>query len=72
MKFSKKRAIRVIKRLSSEPTKKAPAIVPRVIVKVDSNKTTAGLVGNWILERQRNRRAEAVFSNNTVLAWKNT
>jgi hypothetical protein len=69
MKFSKQRAIRVIKRLSIEPTKKSLAVVPRVSVKVDSNETTAGLVGNWILERQKNRRAEAVLSNKKVLGW---
>lgn len=71
MKFSKQRPIRVIKRLNIEPTTKAP-IVPRVVVEGDSNKTTAGLVGNWILERQKNRLAEAVFSNSKILGWKSS
>lgn len=72
MKFSKERAIRVIKRLSIEPTTKAPASVPRVIVNRDINEATESQVGNWIRERRRNRLAEAVFSNRKILGWKSS
>ena len=72
MKFSKERAIRVIKRLSIEPTKAAPAIDPRVIVKADINEANESLVGHWIRERRKNRLAEAVFSNRKILGWKSS
>ena len=72
MKFSKERAIRVIKRLSIEPTMKSPAIVPQGIVKADINEATESLVGNWIRERRKNRLAEAVFSNRKILGWKSS
>ena len=72
MKFSKERAIRVIKRLSIEPTTKAPAILPRMIVKGGNNEATESVVGNWIRERRKNRLAEAVFSNRKILGWKSS
>ncbi len=72
MKFSKERAIRVIKRLSIEPTTKAPAILPRVIVKADNNQATESLVGLWVRERRKNRFAEARFSNRKILSWKSS
>jgi len=72
MKFSKERAIRVIKRLSVEPTKAVTAIVPRVIVKADINEAAESQVGHWIRERRKNRVAEAVFSNSKILSWKSS
>lgn len=66
----KGRAIRVIKRLSIEPAEKARAVVKPVIVKSDDS--TESAVGNWILERRENRVTEVVFSNSTILGWKNS
>ena len=70
MKLSKERAIRVIKRLRIEPAQKVRTLVKPVIVK-DSG-STASVVSNWILERQKNRLAEAVISNSKILGWKSS
>ena len=71
-KIMNKVAVKVVKqnKIDGLTNPKAAGSPPKV--ETDIRRKMVGVVNNWISERRENRRAEKVFSDGRISAWKIT
>jgi vacuolar-type H+-ATPase subunit H len=72
MKNMKKVLIKVIKRNNKNTAKKICVVAPVNAAKIETDIQIEMVktVGNWISERRENGRAEQIFSDGKISAWK--
>jgi hypothetical protein len=65
-----KDVIKMVKRNKKDGAENPQVIFNAPKVESDTQLKIANVVNNWISERRENSRAEKVFSDSRILAWK--